>query len=208
MARAGPEKKDGTSPRCSSVSLGFRRSSARVALSAAIPVIFATGFVGRKGPYVDGGLVNNAPISLAIRDHDAVDRVFIVTPAPPVIPPGQRLGRLSICTLIEIVINERLARDIDEAHRVNKRLARLKELLAAEEIRKRTGWRTLGIVEVRPKANTPGGFVSGFFSKRQRNENLSAGERAAERALEAARHAESERVGKHSSRVGSRFSEP
>jgi NTE family protein len=152
--------------------------------SAALPVVFPTGFVGQQGPYVDGGLVNNAPISLAIRDHDAIDRVLVVTPEPAVVPPRRHLGRFSLGTLLEIVIQERLARDIDEARRFNDKLAKLSGVVDAETIKANTGWRRLEIVEIRPDAVTPGGAVSGFFSKSQRVANIELGQRWAERALD------------------------
>jgi predicted acylesterase/phospholipase RssA len=152
--------------------------------SSAIPVVFATGFVGTHGPYVDGGLVNNAPISLAIRDHDAVDRVLIVTPEPAIVPPGRSLGRFSVATLLEIVLNERLARDLSDAYRFNGKLARLREALTDDDIRKRTGWRTLDIIEIRPEAMTPGNLLSGFFLNSQRVANLQLGQDAARRALD------------------------
>jgi predicted acylesterase/phospholipase RssA len=151
--------------------------------SSAIPVVLSPGFVGTKGPYMDGGIVDNAPISLAIRDHDEVDRVLVVTPEPTVVRPRGRLGRFSVRTLLEIVINERLARDIDSAHRINRKLARLFEVVPSEVIEERTEWRHLEIIEIRPEARTPGGFISGFFSKHQRMKNLELGQRAADKAL-------------------------
>ena len=91
-----------------------------VTASAAFPGAFRPVGIDVDGrepvACLDGGLVNNAPIKHAIDDND-VDRVFIVTPSPALAYPepadGHGVGLLA--HLVEILVSERLYRDLREA---------------------------------------------------------------------------------------------
>ncbi len=66
--------------------------------SAALPVLFAPRKVAGKGPFWDGGIVDNAPIGWALKDHDgggAIDHIIVATPDRGVVGHG-RYGRFSV----------------------------------------------------------------------------------------------------------------
>jgi predicted acylesterase/phospholipase RssA/deferrochelatase/peroxidase EfeB len=151
--------------------------------SAAIPGVFNPVRIGRER-FVDGGLVDNAPIGSALAFDKTVDHVVVVTPDPMVSFTRPRFPRFPFMTLVEIIVRERLTRDLDTARTFNKDLRTLGSLVDLRAVRKALDWRMLQFIEIRPDRATPGGAVTGFFSKAQRIENLAAGERAANAALD------------------------
>ncbi len=171
-----------------------------VTASAAFPGAFrpvAIEVDGEEVACLDGGLVNNAPIKHAIDDND-VDRIFIVTPEPALAQPapadGHGVGLLA--HLVEILVGERLYRDIREARSVNRALlaleARFGESAALEGALLALGWsgrRRLELVEIRPALPLEGGAFDGFFDRGLRAKYIRAGEDAARAALGARRAA-------------------
>ncbi len=157
---------------------------ARVAVaSAAIPIVFAPVRIDGKA-YADGGFVDDAPIAWALKRDLAIDHLLIVTSNPRVAPEPRRVGRFSIPPLFDAVFQERLTRDLFEAHSFNEELRRLSRLgVDMPKLREELGWRTLELLEIRPDRKTPGGFVSGFLSRRERLDNLNEGLRVADAAL-------------------------
>jgi len=160
--------------------------------AAAFPGLYAPVEVGDVGACVDGGATNNAPIKHAL--DGAIRRVIVIsnTPALGAVPP--RSGIALAEHLVNILIHERLYRDLREARLVNHQLAALDELaeravigqgqLAA--IKDALGWasrRHLEIVEIRPAAALRGGPFTGLADRGLRAEYIEEGRRAAEAAL-------------------------
>jgi predicted acylesterase/phospholipase RssA len=139
--------------------------SAAVA-SAAFPIVFAPVEVDGIGPCVDGGVVNNTPIKWALdgqigRELDAV--VVIATSVERrAEPPGALRGMGLVSHLADMLIEERLYRDLREAEQVNDALAKLHalarpgglsvsqlaEVMAALDW---TGRRVVEIIPIRPE---------------------------------------------------------
>jgi NTE family protein len=157
------------------------------AASAAFPVLFAPTVVDGK-PCIDGGAVNNTPISYVL-DDKSVDTVFVVTTEPAVQPSSggtQVIGRLA-----EILVNERMSHDLAVAKKTNARLRRVIEALdetgATKDTRSRVlqalGWRDIQLHLVRPDTPLAGNSFSAFRDRKLREEYMVAGRRAAEKAL-------------------------
>lgn len=156
------------------------------AASATFPGLFLPRAVeGRI--YVDGGAVNNAPISYAL-EGGQVQRVFVVTPHPPV--PNERPasgGVGLVAHLSDILINERLFRDINQAYKTNDRIERLRRKLgelgvsdeAQAELFQELGWRTVAIEQIRPQRDLPGSGFAGFDDPVLRSHYVEAGEEQA-----------------------------
>lgn len=172
----------------------FRAATA----SGAFPGAFVPVELESLGPCVDGGTVNNAPIKEAIADA-GIDRIVVVTPHPllterPHRPEG---GLALVGRIADILINERLFRDLRTAESVNAQLEALQRLRAEgtlddtqlEKVKRAVGLgeaRRLEIVQVRPPKELAGNPFSGFFSRDLREAYLDAGREAAASALEVA----------------------
>jgi hypothetical protein len=88
-------------------------------------------------------------------------------------------------SVINVVVRERLARDLLAAYSFNAELEKLAALgVDMKRVRRELKWRYLNIVEIRPPAETAGNFISGFFCKSQRVANWNAGVKAAHDAFE------------------------
>lgn len=166
-----------------------------VTASAAFPLLFRPVPLfdehGERMHGVDGGAVNNAPIKHAVEGAD-IDRVFVLSPVPRVVPKqaASERGPAYVGLLADILINERLFRDLREVCATNHALARLAEVLPTEHQRARVleaiGWsnrRTLEVVEVRPSVPLEGSSFSGLVSRELREAYVQAGRDAAEAAL-------------------------
>ena len=162
-----------------------------VTAACAFPGLFAPVNLQGLGPCVDGGIVNNAPIRYALEESD-VDRVIVPVPFPDVMPKRNlRKGFSFVSHLIEILINERLFRDLHNAQLVNEDFATLERLVArrvispsqASVIRNELQIRRVQITEVRPISRLKGGAFSGFMSKAERIHFVEAGQKAAIRCL-------------------------
>ena len=161
------------------------------ASSAAVPYFFEPVELADVGPCLDGGIVNNAPIKHAIvapiREAivaaQQVKGVIVIAADPP----NMRLNRTAadalanfslFWRLIEMLVNERLFRDLEEAKDVNRWLRKLDELRAtnviADEVRRQiiealydrpaAELRPIDLVEIRPKSDLEGNPFSGFLA--------------------------------------------
>lgn len=158
--------------------------------SAAFPGLFAPVDVPGIGPCIDGGAVNNTPVALAL-DESSVSRVVVVSPEPTRITPPEPLAGMNLLGHIaEVLINERIFRDLHTAESVNGYLARLDALSAEgvpadviERVKGVFGWRPLEIVTVRPERALRGNAFEAFGSHGLRLEYIDAGRRAAREGL-------------------------
>jgi predicted acylesterase/phospholipase RssA len=170
--------------------------------SAAFPFVFAPVQVDARGPCVDGGIVNNTPIKEAIDANPEVDVVYVIAadPANMEIPPAgaAKLGGIHLgLRLAEMLIDERLVRDLAEAKAVNgwldvlDRLQRENKIDAATrgEIikglyprRRPDTFRKVAIIEIRPEKALEGTAFSAFFKAALRRSYIEDGWSAAERA--------------------------
>ena len=158
--------------------------------SAAFPGVFVPVQVAGVGPCIDGGTVNNAPISWAL--EEGADRVIVVTGNPSAQPAEEKLAWLDLVGKeVDIAINERLFRDLRQARRVNDKLAALSQELERQGLSQEQragalaslGWKPLEIVEIRPTEPLTGNAFSALGQPALRREYLDLGRRAAERAL-------------------------
>jgi hypothetical protein len=161
------------------------------AASAAFPGLFAPVEVPNGvGPCYDGGVVNNAPIDSALdQGKDAsIDAVLVIVPTAAVFPPpaGALSGLSLVSHLVDMLINERLYRDLEHAEAINA------SLLQLEELARRKGWapedlqeikaamnlgdkRVIKIVQIRPLAPLPGHAFRGLFDASLRRDYVEAG---------------------------------
>jgi NTE family protein len=161
------------------------------AASAAFPILFEPVDVPGVGPSYDGGVVNDTPVKLAM--EEGADRIIVVSPYPQVVMiPQTPTGVAGIGHLVDILIHERLYRDLHDAELVNAKLAQLEALVRngtlsaaqADAVKKITGWsRHIDLTYIRPERDLPGSAFAGFFNKQLRLEYLDAGRRAADAAL-------------------------
>lgn len=167
-----------------------------VAASAALPGIFAPVPIeldGRVARGLDGGLVDDTPIGHALAGAPAVSRVFVVAPFPFRRTEPPDLGGIGLAGhILDILVEQRLYRDLRGVARVNESLSRLAAAVPEEERRAAvldalgwTGRRTLHVVQIRPAADLPGNALSGFASRSLREAYVQSGIDAA-RAVVAA----------------------
>jgi len=140
---------------------------------------------------VDGGVCNDTPVKYALGGDGDVDRIFIVAPFPSVQRAGSKLEGVALLSQLgDALVQERLYRDLREAHDVNRALRALERALPLSSLRERAlaalGWsgrRVLDIVEIRPRETLEGDAFAGFFSRRLREDYVRAGRDAARDAL-------------------------
>jgi predicted acylesterase/phospholipase RssA len=160
------------------------------AASAAVPGLFAPVAVtveGRKVRGFDGGLVDDTPLGIALDDAPDVDRVFVIAPYPRVrVVPAALSGVDLASHLLDVVVDERLVRDLLRADHVNRTLARLAVAVPDDAQRAAvldalgwTGRRPVKVVEIRPDAELPGSAYTGFTSRSLREQYVQAGVAAA-----------------------------
>jgi NTE family protein len=159
--------------------------------SAAFPVLFAPVDVPGLGLCIDGGAVNNGPVRLAL-DGSGVERIVVISPEPLIIDPPKPLAGFNLLGHVaEILINERLYRDLHEAAAINDYLADLDRLKndgvspeVIERVKQVFHWRPLEIVQIRPPAALEGNAFEGFNKHSPlRDEYIRAGRAAAEQQL-------------------------
>ncbi len=175
------------------------------AASAAFPFAFEPVDVDGLGPCVDGGLVNNTPVGEAIAAHEEIGTVYVIVAEPADLSiPAERAARLGGVPLgmrlVELVVNERLVRDLAEARGVNRWIEVLDRLEAAGELgraarrriveglfpdRDAASFRRIELVEIRPGRPLEGGAFGGFFRRELRRAWLRAGWEAARAACDA-----------------------
>ena len=92
--------------------------------------------------------------------------------------------------LVDILINERLHRDLQLAHRINRQINLLERELAdlAPERRKKIfdalSWRKLEVIEIRPTEALAGNSLTGFWDRNVRAGYLKTGHDRAMAVLE------------------------
>ena len=158
--------------------------------SAAFPLVFAPVEVGTLGPCIDGGAVNNSPIDWAINGKRAValDAIVVVATSAEqrVIDDGALHGARLVGHLAEILIGERLYRDLRDAERRNGvaiRLDRLRQTGALTDDQHRQVLAAVGLAEgprvelvpIRPQDGLHHNAFAGFFSRDLRVEQLALG---------------------------------
>lgn len=163
-----------------------------VAAACAFPGLFEPVDLDDLGSCVDGGAVNNAPIKYALEESD-VNRVIVPVPFPRVMQPGDWKKGLGLLNhLIEILINERLYRDLKEAHTINRKALHLEELSTqgllseaqTEAVKKAMQIRKVEITQIRPREGLKASPFAGFFHKDERMRLIDEGRTAAKETLE------------------------
>lgn len=162
-----------------------------VSAACSFPGLFEPVDIEGLGCCVDGGAVNNAPIKYALEESDVV-RVIVPVPFPAAMQPGDWKKGLGLLNhLIEILINERLFRDLKEAHAINRKTLRLEKLckegvITSEqltEIKKAIGVRKVEITQIRPREGLKASPFAGFFHKNERMRLIDEGREAARETL-------------------------
>lgn len=170
---------------------GLERVFNAAVASAAFPGVFAPVDVpGGVGPCLDGGVVNNTPVDYALDEgSDAtIEAVVVIAPTPEIMPDhdGKLAGLDLLSRLVDVLINERLYRDLREAERINEIVVGLREIARqrgwdADEIEKIKeavglgGKRRVQLVRIRPLAPLPGNAFTGFVDRGARVIYLEAG---------------------------------
>jgi predicted acylesterase/phospholipase RssA len=169
----------------------IERVYAAVAASAALPFLYAPVSLrlgGRAIQGLDGGLVNDAPLGLGLSGAHDISRVFVVVPFPRVQSERADLhGRALASHIFDMLVQERLFRDLDAVARANRLLEQLPTLIRdpaqLAAVQASLGWagrRPVRVVEIRPPAALPGDTFSGFWSRELREEYVREGVAAAE----------------------------
>lgn len=173
---------------------GLERVFTAAVASSSLPLLFTPTHVPGLGDCVDGGAVNNTPVEYALDDSTGlqIDAAIVVTPTVAVKARGARplIGGQLLAQYVEMLINERLYRDLRDIERVNRSLARLAALpldagqLAA--VKRALGWehaRRLHVVPIRPLAPLPGTTLSGLLHRAERAACIDIGITRAEQVL-------------------------
>lgn len=163
--------------------------------SATFPGVFSPTKVmaARGAPCIDGGAVNNAPISYLLWDRDTgvdtgVAKVVVVTSEPSQLKVQADFGGIELVSRIaDVVIQERVARDLLAAHRANQRYKAISDELiqsgvpqdARERVLRALKIRPIELYLVRPDPPLEGDAFSGFFSRAERQGYVRAGAAAA-----------------------------
>jgi predicted acylesterase/phospholipase RssA len=173
----------------------FRAATA----SAAFPLAFGPVTLADLGPCVDGGLVNNTPVGEAIDQDPEVDAVYVISadPANLSLTPADAAalgGSDLVLRLVEMLIDERLTRDLAEARAVNGWIATLARLEASGDLapgardevirglyprRDPSAFRHVHLVEIRPGQPLEGNPFEAFFRPSLRHDYVEAGREAA-----------------------------
>lgn len=165
-----------------------------VAASAALPGVYAPVPIelgGQVAQGFDGGIVDDAPLGHALDGAPNIARVFVCAPFPRVrAEPAQLSGLALAGHIFDLLVQERLIRDLQRVADTNQVLERLPSLVTDAEERVRlldglgwTGRRPVQIVEIRPDVDLPGNAFSGFASLELRQQYVQAGIDAARRTL-------------------------
>lgn len=169
--------------------------------TCAFPGVFAPAMVATNdvGPCFDGGVVNNNPVDSALDNGDdtTIDTVIVIEPTPAYLPgprPPLRGPKL-ISQLVDMLINERLYRDLRKAKAINASLVRLEQLAQKkgwsaadlEDIKAEIGWggrRVINVIQIRPTAPLVGDAFSGFFEPSDIEQYIKAGTQRANEELD------------------------
>jgi predicted acylesterase/phospholipase RssA len=161
-----------------------------VTASAAFPIVFAPINVEGLGPCYDGGAVNDAPIKHAI--EAGADRIFVIAPYPRVSDGAEHLRGMELALrLIDVLIHERLFRDLQQAALSNAAVERVLALSAEGRITAEQAQAVLDalrdkpveIISIRPDRELEGSAFGAFFRRDLRDSYIEAGRQAARAAL-------------------------
>jgi predicted acylesterase/phospholipase RssA len=170
---------------------GLERIFNATTAACAFPGLFSPVEIEGLGPCFDGGTVNNAPIAYALDEGDISE---VIVPVPftellpkPVLPRGFRL----LNHLVNILINERLYRDLKDAEAVNSTVAALNTLVSSgvlssaqlQAVNAILHIRKVKITQIRPAQNLGGTVFSGFFHQAERKKYVHEGRKAAIKSL-------------------------
>lgn len=157
------------------------------AASACFPGLFAPVRVPAIGLCSDGGIVNDTALKWALTDN-TIERVIVVSSTPAIATNTNKMTGLNLVSdIANILLNERLYRDLTEADKINnliKRLNGLKDsrVLNDDQLKKvlaaLNNKREIEIVQITPKTALSGSSFSGLFSKKLRQEYIDAGIKA------------------------------
>jgi len=183
---------------------GRERIATAATAAAAFPGLYAPVHVPGLGPCLDGGAVNNAPIAHAL-DGCALRRIVVISNTPSLVDAPPLRGISLVEHLAEVLIHERLYRDLRAARRRNGQLGALHQLgktgtLAPHQlsaVRDALGWqnaRRLELVEIRPAVALRGGAFTALGDRGLRSEYIAEGRRAAEQTFAALSDATIERA--------------
>lgn len=159
--------------------------------AAAFPGVFVPVPIPEIGPCWDGGITNNTPIKYAIED-ESLENIFITVPFPAELSKPKIITGMGLFShLSNLLINERLYRDLKDSSAVNKKLLSLKKLVAEgliqEEqflkIQQILKWRSIKVIPIRPAKELKGGSFSGLFDKNLRLNYIEQGRNAAIQAI-------------------------
>lgn len=162
-----------------------------VAASAAFPLVYAPVELEGIGPCCDGGAVNDTPVRLAI--DDGALRIFVIAPYPAIADPPKKLHGIDLFShLIDLLIHERLYRDLHEAEQVNESVRQIEAMAAqgrlsadqARQVLDVMGWKKVELIAIRPEQELPGNAFSGLFHRDLRVSYVESGRRAARAVLE------------------------
>jgi NTE family protein len=168
------------------------------AASATFPGLFApTSYDG--SPCIDGGAVNNSPISYVLRDprgtgpvakteEPDVKTVVVVTTEFSMVAPTKEVGGTALVSRVaSALIDERIAYDLAQAKKVNQRYHHLDGVLrsipaisAADRRRVLEAARCwpIDLYLVQPTEPLEGDAFSGFLHEKQRRQYVEAGKKA------------------------------
>ncbi len=157
-----------------------------VLASSSLPFLFAPTLVDGVGPCIDGGAVNNTPVGYALGDAtgQTLDAVVVICPTVEEVraPAGDLNGVDYIGHLVEVLINERLYRDLHEAEARNAAIRALDEVTLPAAARlavlRALGWegvRAVEIVQIRPLEALPGTAFSALRDAGQRDAYIATG---------------------------------
>jgi predicted acylesterase/phospholipase RssA len=168
---------------------GRERIYTAAAASSAFPLLFHPVDVASLGPCYDGGAVNNSPVSLAAAEGP--DQVVLISPYPAMFESMPDLRGIDLVSrLVDILIHERVYRDLQQAYTINANIDCLSALVASGAldaaqlgtVLQTLGIRRIRIVTVRPPTELPGNSFSGFVKRDLREAYIAAGRAAAEAA--------------------------
>lgn len=160
--------------------------------SAAFPGLFAPVDVNGFGPCYDGGLVNDTPIKYALESQH-IERIIIISPFPALSASPDNFSGIDLASRFgDIVVNERLYRDLVNADKVNHIMKRLNHLKMHKEITEEQykkienildHKREIEIIQIRPKKKLRGNGFSGLFHKDLRESYVEEGIKAAQEII-------------------------
>jgi hypothetical protein len=158
--------------------------------SAALPILFSPVDLPGIGPCIDGGLVADLPIRLAVDSEDGSphDALLFVEPTAS----DARVPRSAIRYfrlggyLLDVVFSERRYQDLCLTFAENAGLAKLEQLAAEkglsaetlQEIKVAVGWRqkrVAPVIAIRPTTPLPGDLLSGLLRRDLRRSYVQAG---------------------------------